>query len=131
MRFFGRRHLGSTIALAVGVIALIAGFRDLAAASDWEIQQFVSLDSFVTGVVIIAGALAYRSAKKRRLGEVRSTRLRLTVELCELVVVVVPKIWLWAEYDHFRIDGALFPVWAIAAYLIINFWPHKAEPAAT
>ncbi len=55
------RHIGSTLALAFGVFLLLSSFkRD-------------SPSGIIPGVPVILGALAYRSAKKRKLGEVRNT----------------------------------------------------------
>ncbi len=64
-----RRHLGSTIALAIGVLSVVSSVTKL------------SSTFLIAGIVIILGALAYRSAKKRRLGEIRASSLQKTLEV--------------------------------------------------
>jgi hypothetical protein len=93
------KHLGSTLALALGLVAFVGGFASAyrglgSGAGDWV----------VSGPIIILGALAYRSAKQRWRGEVASTRGRRVLEAIAMLLIL-----------------ASLTVWAIVAYAIIGF----------
>jgi hypothetical protein len=82
------KHLGSTIALAPGILALVGGF-----ASAYRGPRSGAGDLIVSSPIIILGALAYRSAKKRWLGQVASTTSRRVVEAIAMLLIfalVVP-----------------------------------------
>jgi hypothetical protein len=67
-----RRQLGSSIAFLIGCLAVIAGLSGLAQTVDNpHVAGTQKLDTLIGGVVMILGALAYRSAKKRKLGEAK------------------------------------------------------------
>lgn len=110
-----KRHLGSTVALVVGGLALLSG---LAKAGD----------PLIAGIVIILGALAYRSAKKRKLGEVNST---LTRQLLEVALLVVMCLAILAQSNLSYlvvtdpVSNAVIPIWAIIAYLSIVLVPNR------
>ena len=63
-------HLGSTLALITGVLLFVSGMAQAPAAFNTQLG----------GVVMILGALAYRSAKQRRSGEAKSTLTRQFLE---------------------------------------------------
>jgi hypothetical protein len=69
------RHLGSTVALIVGCLAVIGGFSILTLAVDISRVDTFAGDALMGGAVMILGSLAYRSAKKQKLGEVNSRRV--------------------------------------------------------
>jgi uncharacterized protein DUF4339 len=115
-----RRHLGSTIALILGCLAVIGGLARLGQAPDG------GTSSSVAGAVMILGALAYRSAKKRKLGEVKATLTRQFLEIVLLVLICLGilmqnnlKILIATD----PIPNFVIPVWAVVAYLIIAFIP--------
>ena len=68
------KHLGSTVALFLGALAFIG------AASRIGNGDPVAPGVLKAGLVLIVGALVYRSAKRRRLGEVASTSARRVLE---------------------------------------------------
>lgn len=84
------RHLDSSIALGVGCLAVIGGFPNFAAAVDIpHVGTLTSETSIVGGAAMILGALAYRSAKKRRYGEAKTTLTRHFLEFALLVPIFV------------------------------------------
>jgi hypothetical protein len=64
-----RRFIGSNIALACGIFLLFSIF----APPDKNPQ---AIDGFFTGIFMIIGSLAYKSAKKRKLGIVKNSSSR-------------------------------------------------------
>jgi hypothetical protein len=67
--------IGSSVAIVVGAFSVFSGLHSQA------------LDNLLSGITTILGALAYRSAKRRRLALSADTRLRRGVEITLLVVV--------------------------------------------
>ena len=72
-----RRHLGSTAALVMGLLTLAAGVAQPGAGA-----------LLVAGPIILVGALAYRSAKKRLLGEVTSSLVRRGAETVAILLII-------------------------------------------
>jgi uncharacterized membrane protein HdeD (DUF308 family) len=116
-----KRHLGSTLALIIGGLALVAGLATLGANS-------FKLGSSMpqAGVVMILGALAYRSAKKRRAGEAKSTFARQFLEIASLVLICLV-ILMQNNLKYLiatdPVPNAVIPIWAILAYLAIVIMP--------
>src|SRR5262245_5827045 len=81
------RHLGSSIALVVGCLSVAGGASQL------------SSGAIIAGTAMILGALAYRSAKRRRLGEVAPTLTRRASELI-MVGAIVPLVLLQANLKY-------------------------------
>ena len=104
-----RKHIGSTIALVLGSLTLLSG---LAKPSGL----------LVTGSVIILGALAYRSAKKRLLGEVKNSLLRKCLEVVA-VIFLVAAVLLQNDLAMLvmtdPVPNLIIPFWAVAAYAFI------------
>lgn len=82
-----RRHLGSTVALIVGCLAVIGGFSILTLAVDIPHVGTFAGDALMGGAMMILGSLAYRSAKKQKLGEVNATLTRQFLEISLLVPI--------------------------------------------
>jgi len=111
-----KKYLGSTIALAVGAISVAAGL--------------VKPSSTLTaGIIIILGALAYRSAKKRKLVEVKTSLIRKSLEVFA-IVIIVGLILLQRNAAYYiktdPVPNLIIPLWAIIAYVVIAF--KKIEP---
>ena len=85
------RHLGSTVTLLLGALAFFG------AASRIGNGDPLVAGVLTAGLVLILGALVYRSAKRRRLGEVASTPARWVLEGIAIVlmflIVVVACCW--------------------------------------
>ena len=77
---------------------------------------------FTLGIIIIFGALAYRSAKKRKLGEIRASSLRKALEVCAIVIIIAA-VLLQKNLPNNIIDdpipNLIIPLWAIIAYMVI------------
>lgn len=108
------KNLGSSAALFAGCIAILAGLLALA-------QHAPQLDTLRTGIVMVLGALAYRSAKRRRLGEVKSTRMRISFEITLLAAICVTILAQNNVAQRMVINAltnVLVPAWALVAYLV-------------
>ena len=117
-----KKHIGSTIALGFGVLSIISGLANTAKESGGVVLHF-------GGIIIILGALAYRSAKKRKLGEVKSSSLRKASEGCAMVCIITPL--LQKDFPDNVINSPItiliIPLWAIIAYIVISLKKQKAE----
>ena len=111
-----KKHIGSTIALVVGVLAILTGIT--------QMKQGVAGNMLVSGPMIVLGALAYRSAKKRLLGQVKPATLRRLLEGAALVVIVLMVAMHNDLKDAIATDPTTFvlvPVWALVAYALVGF----------
>jgi GYF domain 2 len=122
-----KRHLGSTLALIIGGLALVAGLaRVVATLGATSFEPGSSMPQ--AGVVIILGALAYRSAKKRRTGEAKSTFTRQFLEIASLVLICLV-ILMQNNLKYLiatdPVPNAVIPIWAILAYLAIVVMPKR------
>ena len=107
-------HLGSSIALVLGFFGLIGELGGLSKGA-------APSGMMVGAPIMILGALAYRSAKKRALGEVASGLPRWLFEGAMILSILV----LLAAQPNLKTlmatDPApyfVIPLWAIAAWLV-------------
>jgi len=107
-----KSFIGSLIAIVVGVLTMLGGLRPP-----------VGLDSLVGGATMILGAMAYRSAKRRRLGLKPETALRRNIEIGLLLVVFSPVpllamkgVEVWTTH---LVSGIVVPLWSLIAYVWI------------
>ena len=112
-----KKHIGSTIALILGLLSFASGVNP------------GNPGGFVAGPVIILGALAYRSAKKRKLGEVNNSTLRKVLEALALIMIAAA-ILLQRDLKNLiatdPVPNLIIPLWAIIAYTVIAFKTRKA-----
>lgn len=109
-----KRHLGSTIALILGVLSFISGLANPSAPGA----------PLVVGPVIILGALAYRSAKKRWLGEAKQSLFRKSLEAAAIITIIAAVSLqnnLVALFVADPVQNIVIPLWAVIAYSIIAF----------
>jgi len=91
-------------------------------------MSFLKGGTLLAGVVMILGAIAYRSAKERKLGEAKWV---LTRRVLEVVLIVLICVVILAQNDLKRliatdpVPNAIIPIWAIVAYLIVAFLPSR------
>lgn len=121
-----KKHIGSTIALVLGILLFISGITQ---------PNIPPLAHAFAGLVAILGALAYRSAKKRLLSEVKTSLLRKSFEISAMAVII---ILLLLQDDLINrmitrpVVYLIIPLWAIVAYIEIVLRtkrpPKKAEP---
>ena len=118
------RHLGSSIVFLIGFLAIIWGLSTVTRPAG----QYS--DTLLAGVVMVFGALAYKSAKKRWLGEAKSTMTRQLLEIALLVLVCVA-VLAQPNLKHLMvtdpIPNVVIPTWAIVAYLVIALKPRMGE----
>jgi hypothetical protein len=111
-----KKHLGSTVALILGALTFVAGIT----------QQQGNL--LIAGPIILVGAFAYRSAKKRNLGEVKNSLLRKIIEAVGVIAIIVAVL---LQNDLKRLiatdpfPNLIIPLWAIIAYVIVVFRRQK------
>jgi len=122
-----KRHLGSTLALIIGGLALVSGLaRVVATLGATSLEPGSGMPQ--AGVVMILGALAYRSAKKRRTGEAKSTFTRQFLEIASLVLICLV-ILMQNNLKYLiatdPVPNAVIPIWAILAYLAIVIIPKR------
>ena len=117
-----KKHIGSTIALILGVLSFASGVNFISGVNS------DSPSGLVTGPVIILGALAYRSAKKRKSGEVNNTNLRKGLEILALVMIasaILLQNDLRYQIITDPVSNMIIPLWAIIAYTVIAFKNRK------
>ncbi len=105
-----KKHLGSTIALVLGIVSVMAG---LAKPSS----------TLIAGIVILLGALAYRSAKKRKLREVKASPIRKTLESVAIVLIIALIVLqrdVAEQINRDPVPNLIIPLWAIVAYVMIS-----------
>lgn len=110
-----KRFLGSSVALVIGSIAIIAGL------SSPSSTMFV-------GTSAIISALAYRSAKKRNLGLVQSSSARKAIEIAGLGFMILLLITQKNYSDLLYVDPVpylIVPLWGLIAYFVMFF---KSNP---
>lgn len=109
-----RKLIGSTVALIIGVLAFLGSVAQLANGN--------TLSDPLTGLLIILGALAYKSLKKRKLGIVKSSVFRQGFEgaaLGIIVLLVVLQNNLQTRIINDPVTNIVVPLWSFVAYLIV------------
>jgi hypothetical protein len=113
-----KKHIGSTIFLVLGIVALLGGLSD------------PTTSLLISGSIIILGALAFRSAKNRKLGTVKNSVLRKALELSGIVAIIL-SIALRNNLKYLIITdpvpNVLIPFLAVVAYAVIALLAMKAS----
>ena len=110
-----KKHIGSTLAIVVGTLSIAAGINNM--------TNHTQDSNLFTGIVMVLGGLAYRSAKKRYLLETPNTnsrRLGETVSLAIALASVLLQNDLWLRMAYQPIPYIIAPAWALVAYAIIS-----------
>ena len=117
-----RRHLGSTIAIILGILITVSSLG--------KIQESSGGGGLQSGPIAIIGALAYRSAKKSKYWEVKPTTLTKVMEGLAIVLILLHFVFIKRIYfQNEPLDSLVIPLWALVAYLIINL--KKEKPTST
>jgi len=118
-----KAFIGSFIVMFVGVFAILGGLQ----------SHPPDLDSVVGGLTMILGAIAYRSAKRRRLGLKADSGMRRGFEVGLLILVALPIVPLALKGVDFiannPVSGIFVPLLSVAAYVWIS--KRKIEVAET
>ena len=110
-------HLGSNISIVFGILSLLSFISKIASASEPG-------SIFIAGVSLLFGGIAYKSAKKRRLGQVEGTLIRRSVEVILCVLILASVLFqndLKTLIITDPVPNLLLPAAAICAYLIEFF----------
>jgi peptidoglycan/LPS O-acetylase OafA/YrhL len=124
-----KRFLGSTISLGFGVLMILSAvnaFNKIPPADRVPFSEVPDpfLSMFNAGVSVLLCALAYRSAKRRYLGNVTSSALRYGLEWFAVLLVlglVLGRSDLNSAIAHDPTPSLLIPAWAVIAYLTMTF----------
>lgn len=118
LAFLDRRFLGSNIALLFGVLSLLAGLGQM---NSLPMDRAGTL--IITGIVMIIGVTAYKSAKKRKLEIAQDNKLRKIIEFSALIIVFV-LIFLQNNIKERIVSdpfpNIIIPIWIFVAYIIIS-----------
>lgn len=110
------KFLGSTIALILGVLSFLGAIGQIGSGN-------VNANP-IRGVVIILGALAYKSLKKRKLGIVKSTRTRQFLETLALILIlglIVLQKDFKTQLANDPVPNFVIPLWVFIAYGVFYF----------
>jgi len=110
-----KKHIGSTVALILGILIFSASAN----------KPNIGL---IAGPSMILGALSYRSAKNRKLGTVKSTAIRLSLEIAAICIVVAAVMFqsnLKYRIATEPVENFIIPLWVVIAYLVISFKTSK------
>lgn len=105
------RHMGSTIGIVLGLVYFADSFS----------PSNPSNDSSIAGPVMVLGALAYRSAKRRALGEAAASVARQIIETILILRIVASVVFRNDLGTAIVINPAptlFLPVWCVVAYAI-------------
>lgn len=105
-----KRFFLSTLALVLGIVMFAGG-----ATQGQEGMK-------IGGIYMILGALAYKSAKKVRIGIVKHSTNRFVLELVAMAVIA---LFIWFTEKDLAVNDPfpylVIPTWAIIAYIIVRF----------
>ncbi len=105
-----KKHLGSTLAFCIGVLSIMAGIAKPSSTA-------------IAGVTIVLGAIAYRSAKKRKLGDAKNSKVRLTFEIMCVVLSILIVVLQNDLKNLIAVDPVpnfVIPLWVLIAYSVIS-----------
>ena len=128
------KFLLSALALIVGWLTLLGYCGQIARLIEDPTAE--SSISPLLGLQIILGALAYRSAKRTKLGIREESVLRRIGELLALILVWLPSYWLLvlindpSLWEADPTGNVTVPLWSYIAYLVIvTKQPHRSTVA--
>ena len=107
-----KQFFGSTIALGLGVVLILGRIPRI---SQGEPN---ALSHLIAGVVMVLGALAYKSAKKRHLGFAKTSPLRYAIETVCLMGILLAVLGQKNVNDLMYEDpvtNLVIPIWAFLA----------------
>ena len=104
----GPNFRGSVVALVFGALLILSALSRGAPSKA------------IPGVVTILGALAYRSAKRTKLGLATATPYRTALE--SLAIVAILALALLGRDVLPPVPNLIFTAWAILAYLSAKNW---------
>ena len=108
------KNIFNTIFIVLGVLLVISGLQP---------SNTDPVTSINTGLITIIGALAFKSAKLRKLKEVSDTKFRMGFELAGILVIIL-MIYLQNDLLHLiatdPVPNLLIPLIAVTAYFYIS-----------
>ncbi len=113
----------SNLSFVIGILQLAAGINALKTGKD--------ASGLISGPMIIFGALACQSAKKRSLGLKQTTRGRRVYEIILLIIIVLLVVGQKNVLQVIYIDPVPFlivPLWILIAYVCALYIKPKQLP---
>lgn len=110
-----RKFIGSTVALILGTISFLAAIAQTANGN---------ASNPLAGEIMILGALAYKSLKKRKLGIVKQSGARQTYELALIALIILLVALqndLKSQIAIYPFQNIIIPLWALIAYAVLFF----------
>ena len=112
-----KKHIGSTLGIVLGILAIVSGLT-------------MPGSILIAGIVMLVGALAYRSAKKRKMQEVNNTVLRKALEgigIFGLIALIVLQKDLKELIATDPVPNFIIPIFVLIAYLIALIRKNKSK----
>ena len=110
------KHAGSMTAIIVGILLFLSGVTSIA--------EGIPSGAFAGGLSLAFGALAYRMAKKRKLGTVNQSVIRLVLEVASIVLAMLV-IFMQNDIRNLMlldpVNNVLIPMGVLIAYSNIVF----------
>jgi hypothetical protein len=117
--------IGSSIAFVVAAASILGGVRGFP----------YSMDNLFGGMTALAGIVAYRSAKKRRLGLKQGSTLPRRIEIWLLVLTCLPPLLhVPGGIDALAtnpISCIFVPIWSVIAYVWVQTRKEPKNTATT
>jgi len=107
---------GSSSAIALGILYFLSGVNIVAQKTGG------SADGLVFGLVVILGALAYKSAKKRKLKLKSNSLIRIGFEITAILLILASVLMANTDIKKFIVEtpvSFLIWFWSLLAYLYI------------
>ncbi len=115
-----KRYLGSSIAIGLGILSLAGSLANVTSGNPANLN---------TGIFIIVGASACRSAKKRKFGDAKNSLMRKTFERFSIFIIIITVLLQDRSVDRIYtepVTNLIVPLWVIIAYLIVELKRKKA-----
>ena len=110
------KHTGSMTAIIIGILIFLSGVN--------AILEGIPSGAFAGGLSLTFGALAYRMAKKRKLGAVNPTVIRLILEVASIVLAMLV-VFMQNDIRNLMIldpvPNVVIPMGVLIAYMSIVF----------
>ena len=111
-----KKFIGSTVVLVLGILSFLGAVS--------QIPMGITGINPLAGLVMILGALAYKSLKKRKLGIVKQSLIRSVLEyvaLALIVLLIVLQNNLMDQIANDPVPNMIIPVFVFIAYGIVYF----------
>lgn len=120
------RYWGANVGIVVGCLSIFSAFSPTNSTPGTG-------NLMVCGLVILLCAIAYKSAKKRKLGIKRNSVPRIILEFVAIFVSLFLVFWrndLKLAIASDPLPVIVLPMWAFIAYAFVIFKRQRTEPVS-